>query len=154
MTYFITGLDPSPYAHLIGLSDADLAAAAAARMVADSSPGFPCRVLLDDVAPGEAVLLVNHISHDGGPFHASHAIFVSEGARGPAHYVDQVPPALDRRVLSVRAFDREGMMSDAVLVQPGEADAAFRRMLADPTVDHLDAHNATWGCFVARVERG
>lgn len=154
MTYSITGLAPSSYAHLIGLSDRELAEHGAVRMVADSYPGFPCRVTLDDVAPGEAVLLVNHVSHSGGPYHASHAIFVGEGARKAACFVDVVPPALDRRVLSVRAFDAAGMMVDAALVQPGDADAVFRRMLAEPAVDHLDAHNATRGCFAARVERG
>lgn len=154
MSYSITGLDPSPYAHLNGLPDADLAAQGAIRIVADSYPGFPCRVTLDDVKSGEAVLLVNHVSHQGGPFHASHAIFVSESGGEAARFVDLVPPALDRRALSVRAFDGAGMMVDAALVQPGEADAAFRRMLADLKFDHLDAHNAIRGCFAARVERG
>ena len=154
MTYTIIGLEPSPYFALIGLSDAELAERGVTRMIADATPGYPCRVTLEDAAPGDALLLVNHVSHRGGPYHASHAIFVSEAATEPAHYVDAVPPALDRRILSVRAFDAAGMMSDASLVQPGEADAAFRRMLADPAVDHLDAHNATRGCFAARIERG
>ena len=154
MTYAITGLDPSPFAHLVGLTDNELAAHGAVRMIADAAPGYPCRVTLDDAAPGVALLLVNHVSHDGGPYHASHAIFVSEGVTEVAHYVDRVPPALDRRILSVRSFDAKGMITHAALVQPGEADAAFRRMLADPAVDHLDAHNATRGCFAGRVERG
>lgn len=154
MTYTINGLDPSPYAYLVGLSDAELAVHGAARMTADAYPGFPCRVTLDDAAPGEAVLLVNHVSHDGGPFHASNAIFVGERAEEAAHFVDIVPPALDRRILSVRAFDAAGMMTDAALVQPGEAGDMFKRMLADPAVNHLDAHNATRGCFAARVDRG
>ena len=45
------------------------------------------------------------------------------------------------------------MMTDAALAQPGEADAAIRRLLADHQVDHIDAHNATRGCFAARIER-
>ncbi len=153
MTYCITGLDPSPFASLFGLSNEALAAGGAVRMVADTRPGYPCRVTLDDAELGQALLLVNHVSHDDGPYRASHAIFVAEGVEKAARFVDAVPPALDRRILSVRAFDGSGMMTDAALVQPGEADAAFRRMLADPAVDHLDAHNATRGCFAARVER-
>ena len=153
MTYRISGLDPSPFADLFGLSDTDLATHGAVRMIADASPGFPCRVTLDDAKPGEALLLVNHISQNGGPYHASHAIFVTVGDQQAAHYIDQVPPALDRRILSLRAFDAVGMMTEAALVQAGEGDAAFRRMLANANVDHLDAHNATRGCFAARVER-
>lgn len=123
-------------------------------MTANKRPSFPCRVTLDDAEIGETLLLVNHCSHDGdNPYRATHAIFISEGATGAARYEDQIPPALDRRILSLRAFDADGMMTDAALAQPGEADEAIRRLLADPQVDHIDAHNAIRGCFAARVER-
>ena len=154
MTYRITGLDPSSFTHLIGLGDAELVEHGAVRMTADSRPGFPCRVTLDDAEPGERLLLVNHCSHDGNnPYRATHAIFVSESATRAAVYEDEVPPALERRILSLRAFDRNGMMTDAVLSQPGEADAAIRNLLSIAAVDHVDAHNATRGCFAARIER-
>ena len=154
MTYRISGLDPARFAHLVGLSDTELAVHHAIRMTVDATPGFPCRVTLDDARPGETVLLVNHVSHDGAnPYRASHAIFISEGANAAATYVDEVPPALDRRILSLRGFDAGGMMQAAVLAQPGKADEAVRAMLADPAIDHIDAHNATRGCFTARIER-
>ena len=154
MTYKITGLDPSEFTHLIGLDEEDLAAQGAVRMTADARPGFPCRITLDDAEIGETLLLVNHCSHDGdNPYRATHAIFVNESATEAAIYVDEVPPALDRRVLSLRAFDQAGMMTDAALVQPGESDGAIRRLLASDAVDHVDAHNATRGCFAARIDR-
>ena len=154
MTYRITGLDPACFAHLVGLPDAELAAHNAVRMTVDTSPGFPCRVTLDDARPGETVLLVNHVSHDGAnPYRASHAIFISEIATVAACYIDGIPPALDRRILSLRGFDAGGMMQAAELVQPGGADTAVRDMLADSAIDHIDAHNATRGCFAARIER-
>lgn len=155
MTYRIQGLDPSPFAHLKGRTDQELAAHGAARMIADAPVGFPCRVTLDDARPGQAMLLVNHISHDGNnPYRASHAIFITEDAGGPASFVDEIPPALDRRILSLRAFGADGAMVDAALAQPGEADAVIRRLLDNGAVDHVDAHNAIRGCFAARVERG
>jgi Protein of unknown function (DUF1203) len=154
MAYSISGLDPAPFAHLIGLPDAKLAAFGAVRMIADANPGFPCRVTLDDAALGEALLLINHVSHGGdNPYCASHAIFVGEGAQQAACFRNRIPPALDRRVLSLRGFDSAGMMRDAALVQPGGGDVALRTMLADPVIDHIDAHNAVRGCFAARVER-
>ena len=154
MKYSISGLDPAPFAHLSGLSDLELAAHGAVRMIAEAYPGFPCRVTLDDAAPGEALLLVNHVSHDGNnPYRASHAIFVGERVTKAACFIDQIPPSLDRRILSLRGFDRAGMMRDAVLAQPGGADGAVRVMLSDPLIDHIDAHNATRGCFAARIER-
>lgn len=154
MTYKITGLDPAPFAHLVGLSDEELAAHGAAHMIANGQPSFPCRIQLDDAKAGEALLLVNHVSHDGNnPYRASHAIFVSESAAEAAVYEDQIPPALDRRILSLRAFDGNGMMTDAALAQPGEADPVIRRLLGNAEVDHVDAHNAVRGCFAARIDR-
>jgi hypothetical protein len=154
MTYKITGLEPSQFAHLVGLSDEKLALHGAARMTANGQPSFPCRVQLDDAKAGETLLLVNHVSHEGNnPYRASHAIFVSESAAEAAVYDEEIPPALARRVLSLRAFDKDGMMTDAALAQPGEADAAIRRLFADQKVDHIDAHNAIRGCFAARIER-
>jgi hypothetical protein len=154
MTYRISGLDPSPFQHLVGLSDEELALHGAVRMTANGQPSFPCRIQLDDAQAGEPLLLVNHVSHDGNnPYRASHAIFVSETAAEAASYEDEIPPALDRRILSLRAFDGNGMMVDAALAQPGEADPVIRRMLDNQAVDHVDAHTAIRGCFMARAER-
>jgi hypothetical protein len=154
MTYRITGLDPAPFGELFGLSDDALAQAGAVRMTVTSKPGFPCRVTLEDRQPGETMLLVNHVSHDvANPYRASHAIFVVEQAAEPAEYIDQVPPVFATRVLSLRGFDAEGMMADAVLTQPGEADAGIRALFANPQIAYIHAHNATRGCFAARVER-
>jgi hypothetical protein len=154
MTYKISGLDPAQFAHLIALSEEELARHGATRMIADGRPSFPCRIQLDDAKAGESLLLVNHVSHEGNnPYRASHAIFVSESASEAAIYEDEIPPALARRILSLRAFDANGMMTDAALAQPVEADAAIRLLLANDAVDHIDAHNATRGCFAARIER-
>ena len=154
MTYKISGLEPSQFSHLFGLGDEELAVHGVVRMTADKRPSFPCRVTLDDAEVGETLLLVNHVSHDGdNPYRASHAIFVSETATEAAVYENEIPPALDRRILSLRAFNADGMMADAALAQPGEADATIRKLLADEAVDHIDAHNAIRGCFAARVER-
>ena len=153
MTYRITGLDPAPYRQFFGLSDDDLTKHGIVRMTVDS-PTYPCRVSLTDRAPGETVLLVNHLSHDvANPYRASHAIFVTEADEAPAQFVDQVPPVFEKRVLSLRGFDQDGMMVDARLAQPGEADEAIRTMLENMSVDHIDAHNAVRGCFAARIDR-
>ena len=153
MTYRIKGLEPEPFAALFELDDSELEARGMTRMTVDN-PNFPCRISLRDCDIGDEVILLNHVSHDGrNPYRATHAIFVSKSARQAADYVDTIPPALDRRILSLRAFDANGMMVDAALAQPGEADPAIRRLLENPTAAHIDAHNAIRGCFAARICR-
>jgi hypothetical protein len=154
MTYRITGIDPAPYRHLRNLSDEDLAEQSIVRMIVTEKPSFPCRVSLIDRDIGERVLLLNHVSHDvPNPYRASHAVFIAEGAEQAAEYVDEVPPVFGPRVLSLRGFDAGGMMAEALLVQPGEADAGIRTLFAIPAVETIHAHNATRGCFAAKIER-
>lgn len=151
MTYRIKGLDPAPYKPLFALSDDELGRRGIVRMTVDS-PTFPCRVSLVDRPLGEQVLLVNHVSHDvANPYRASHAIFVADAEA--AEFVDRVPPVFEKRILSLRGFDTHGMMAAAVLTQPGEADAAIRELLANSAVETIHAHNATRGCFSAKIER-
>jgi hypothetical protein len=154
MTYRITGIDPAPYRHLYGLSDEELASRGIVRMTVNEKPSFPCRVSLTDRDLGESVLLLNHVSHDvANPYRASHAIFVTEGAEQAAEFVDRVPPVFEPRVLSLRGFDREGMMEEAILTQPGEADAGIRKLFENPAIETIHAHNAARGCFSAKIER-
>lgn len=154
MNYRITGLSPDPYLPLFALSDAELEAQGARRMVAETKPGAPCRVTLEDADPGETLILINHVSHDvDNPYRASHAIFVREVAREAATYIDEIPPVLQPRVLSLRGFDKDGMMQSAQLAQPGEAEAAIVALFAEPGIAYIHAHNATRGCFAARIDR-
>jgi len=153
MDFRIRGLDPAAFAPLFAMDDAQLAARRAVRTVADSKPGFPCRVTLDDAEPGMPVLLLNyeHLPVDS-PYRASHAIYVSAATR-PFDAVNVVPPALRTRLLSMRAFDRNGMMVDADVGEGAAVEALVERLLERREVDYLHAHFARRGCFAARIER-
>ncbi|HVI99376.1 MAG TPA: DUF1203 domain-containing protein [Sphingomonas sp.] len=155
MSYVITGIDPAPFRPLYGLSDDELAAHGAIRMTVDENPGFPCRITLEDAEPGETVLLLNHehLPVDT-PYRSRHAIFVREGAHAAARYENAVPDQLAIRLLSVRAFDAEGMMRDADVIEGGDLEATIDRFFADPDTAYLHAHNAKRGCFAARIDRG
>ena len=154
MTLRITGLAAEPFAELFSLSDGELEARGARRCVADTRPGFPCRVSLEDAAPGEEVLLVNY-EHQPAPtpYRAAHAIFVRRLARDRYDRSDAVPEALRTRPLSLRAFDASHMMLDADLVAGTELETLARRLFADPRVAYVQAHFARRGCYAARIER-
>ncbi|MDG2534774.1 DUF1203 domain-containing protein [Sphingomonas sp. HITSZ_GF] len=154
MGYVIAGIDPAPFRHLYGLSDAALAAEQVVRMTVTAKPDAPCRVELVDVDPGETVLLVNHEHLPvATPYRSAHAIFVREGAEMPARFDNRVPEPLAIRLLSIRAFDDAGMMTDADVVEGCELEPLIARMFEDPAVAYLHVHNARRGCFAARVDR-
>lgn len=118
MAFRITGLSPEPFRHLFGLADDDLQRLGVKRYVVDTSPGYPDRIEMRDAEPGETVLLLNHVSQPADtPYRASHAIFVREGATQAYDAVDEVPPVMRRRLLSLRTFDAGGMMRDADVVE-------------------------------------
>lgn len=154
MTYRIEGLRPEAYAGLRGLGDAELAARRALRITADSKPGFPCRVTLEDAEPGESLILFHHVSHDvPTPFRSAYAIYVRETATEPARYVDEPPPVFAGRTLGLRGFDSRGMLRGALLAPPGEADSKIRELFERPEIEAIHAHNAAAGCFAAKIVR-
>jgi Protein of unknown function (DUF1203) len=154
MSYRITGLDPALFRHLYGLSDEALAAAAVKRYVADAKPGFPDRVEVRDVEPGERLLLLNYTHQPAEtPYKASHAIFVREGAECAYDRVDEVPEPLRFRPISLRAFNNAGEMVDADLVDGKELEGLIGRFFDNPNVAYLHAHYAKRGCYAARIDR-
>ncbi len=152
MTYRIEGLAPEPFEALFRMSDAELAERHARRAVADG-PDYPCRISLEEAEPGEALVLVNHVSQEAPtPFRASHAIYVRQGVKRGA-CTDEVPPLFKTRMLGLRGFDAEGMMRGALLALPGEADTEIRELFERPEIAEIHAHTAALGCFLARIER-
>lgn len=154
MHFRIQGLDPSPFQPLFSLDTATLAARGIERHVADVSPGYPDRIELRDAEPGESLLLLNY-EHQGAatPYRASHAIFVLESAREKYDRIDAVPPAMRRRLLSLRAFNATHHLVDADVVHGREVEPVLQRLLADARVAYLHAHYAKPGCFAARIDR-
>jgi hypothetical protein len=152
--FAITGLDPAPFMPFYDFSDAELAGLGVVRMAVDAKPGFPCRVSLEDAVPGEHVLLLNYEHLPvASPYRQRHAIFVRDGAIKAARFENEVPEQLAIRTLSVRAYDANGMMTDADLTEGRDLPALIDRFFADPAVAWLHAHNAKRGCFAARIDR-
>jgi hypothetical protein len=58
-----------------------------------------------------------------------------------------------RRQIALRAYDQTGFMLDADIVPGLEVEAAAIRLLVDPAVAFLHAHNPARGCYAARIDR-
>jgi hypothetical protein len=154
MDFQVSGLDYSEFAPLFAMTDAQLAERHVVRRVVDKRPGFPCRVSLQDAMPGETVLLLNYAHLDlASPYRSQHAIYVRENAKRASPARNEIPEVMATRLLSLRAFDRAGMMLEADVVDGRNAVPVIHRMLASSAVELIHAHNAKPGCFAARIDR-
>jgi hypothetical protein len=155
MSFRAFGLKPSQFEPLFALDDAALAARGMRRVTADTKPGYPCRISLEDAEPGERLILLPFEHHDArSPYRASGPIFVREAADVPFDAVDAVPPVLRGRLLSLRAYDDAGIMLDAEVVDGDLVEDAIARLFADAAVGYIHVHNAKRGCYACRIERG
>jgi hypothetical protein len=123
MDFRITGLPAAPFLPFYAMTDAELLARGARRVVAaaaDAPLMQPCRVSLRDSALGEVSILLHHEHHAAptSPYHAGGPIYVRQAATETASFVNHVPEQQRIRLLSVRAYDADGMMVDAE-VAPG-----------------------------------
>jgi hypothetical protein len=150
----LVGIDPLQFEHLFALGDPQLQQHAAQRCIADASPGYPCRVSLEDAAIGEELLLLPYLHQPAeSPYRASGPVFVRRGARQARLPAGVVPSYVTSRLMSVRAYDASHMIVAASVcdgVNAGdEISAHFRR----PEVAYIHLHNAARGCFSCQVVR-
>ncbi len=154
MSFQVSGLSVAPFARFFGLPDEELAKHQIVRHTADQSSGFPCRVSLREAQVGETLLLLNHEHLDvASPYRSRYAIYVREFAEEARVAINEVPEVLRRRLLSLRAFDNNGMLLDADVIDGREVEPLIERMLGNERVDYIHVHNAKPGCFAARVDR-
>lgn len=150
-------LEPLPieeFSPLFKLSDAELHARSAKWLVANAKPGYPCRVTLADAEVGERVLATPFVHHDvQSPYRASGPVFVRETAQTAHLAVGEIPIMFHRRLLSLRAYDSEGMMIAAKVVRGTELEQAIVEHFETREVEYQHIHNASVGCFDCAVRR-
>lgn len=154
MSFRITGLASEPFLHLYGQSDAALAKLNVLRYRADTCPGFPDRVEMREAKPGETLLLLNHTCQPANtPYQACHAVFILEGATETFDAENEVPEVMKTRLLSLRGFDKAGMMQEGEVVKGSDLEPMIAQIFDNPTVDYIHAHNAGRGCYSGRIDR-
>jgi hypothetical protein len=154
MSFQISALGHEQFAPLFRLQNDELAHHFAVRRTATTKPGFPCRVSLADADIGDRLILVNYSHQDAAsPYRASHAIFVREGVEQARPAVDEVPEPFRFRMLSLRAFDNDGMIVTADLCDGKQLESVLETQLALRTVAYVHIHYAKFGCYAARADR-
>src|SRR3546814_6401388 len=139
----IKGLPREACTKYVAMKPAELAEAGARRVIADAGRGFPCRITLEDARKGESLILLHYVSHDVvNPYRTAYAIYVRETAEEPEPWIDCLPPVFAGRPLSLRGFDGEGMLRDAKLAAPGEAEEEIRALFENPQIACIPAHRS------------
>jgi len=155
-SFRLSGIDHAPFEPLFALTDAELAerGSLAVRQVADADFGFPCRVSLEDATPGEELLLLpfEHLPVRS-PYRASGPIYVRRQAKRKVLGVGEMPPYITRRLISVRAYDADDMMTEAAVCDGPKVAEEITRLFANERVAYIHLHNAKPGCFACRVDR-
>jgi hypothetical protein len=154
MSFIVTGLPVETFQPLFGLSDAALAAHGAVRRTAVAGERFPCRITLEDAAPGETLLLLNFEHQSAAtPYRSNYAIYVNEAAAQTRRLEGELPPVLRGKRIALRGFDAEGMLLEAELSLNDDVAQIVGRQFENPDVAYIHAHNAGAGCFAARIDR-
>ena len=150
----IKALDDQAFSMLFHLDAAALAEMGIVRQIVDSKPGFPCRVSLQDAEVGDEVLLLpyaHHVSHS--PYQASGPIYVRKGVPTAHLKPNEIPKMLEHRLLSVRGYNRTGMMLEATVVKGQQLRTSIFQLFERPEIVYAHIHNARPGCYNCLVER-
>ncbi len=136
-------------------SDNELNRLNAKWLIANESPGFPCRVSLVDAQIGERVLVCHfeHLRSDNA-YSASGPIFVREKAVTAELEVNQIPSVLHDRLLSLRVYSVVDKMIDASVIEGKDLRSAIQKQLNNSAVEYMHIHNAAPGCYSCSVYRG
>jgi hypothetical protein len=153
-SFQLVGLSPESFAPLFDLSDAELSRIDARRVVADSKPGFPCRVSLEDAEVGEELLLLPFAHQPAAsPYRSSGPIFVRKAAKQAVVEPGVIPDYVRSRLMSVRVYDAAHQMIDAAVCPGSEAARILDSMFSRAEAAYIHLHNANRGCFSCAVRR-
>ena len=153
-SFQLVGLDPTPFIPLFDLPDRQLAERSARRCTADASPGYPCRVSLEDAQPGDELLLLPYLHQPAAsPYRASGPIYVRRGAVQRRLPAGVVPGSVSSRLISYRAYDADHMIVDASVGEGIDAASEITRLFSRDDVAYLHLHNARRGCYSCQAVR-
>jgi late competence protein required for DNA uptake (superfamily II DNA/RNA helicase) len=150
----IKALPYNIFTHLFSASEAELKDIGAIKMIVDEFPGFPCRVSLQDATIGEDVILLPYQHHKtDSPYQATGPIFIRKNAIDVALAINEIPTMLLHRLLSLRCYNKDGIMINATVVEGKIVSETLQELFTKKEIAYVHVHNAKPGCFNCVVER-
>jgi hypothetical protein len=153
-SFQVVGIDYEQFQPLFSLTDKQLQEHGAKRCYASESPGYPCRVSLEDASVGDELILLpfqHQPAHS--PYRASGPIFVRRGSQQSRWPVGELPGYVTSGLMSVRAYDAAHMMVAASVCEGKATASEIEACFARDDVAYIHLHNAKQGCFSALVIR-
>lgn len=123
--------------------------------IVDEPKRFPCRRCLEDGLLGEKMLLIPPYDPfpAASPYTGPGPIFVHRKDCMRYQCDGSVPDQQHRRLISVRAYDANQMMTGYAVVEGKDLAERAGSFFADAKVDHLHVHYGSPGCFAMRVDK-
>ena len=117
---------------------------------------YPCRHCLLEASARSGMLLFSYQTPKPRSVYGQPtAIFMCARACNRFEASDTIPDIVRNRMVSLRTFDRNGMMIYHAneIVDGGDYDAAVRRIFSRDGVAFINAHTAKAGCMLCHIER-
>jgi hypothetical protein len=126
----IEALPAEEFIAISKLSDEALTNIGAKRMTVDKFGKFPCRVSLEDAQVGEDVILLCYEHHKtSSPYRASGPVFIRPHTASAMLASNEIPQFLAHRYLSLRAYNKEGIMKEAFTTDGKELHIVLTKSL-------------------------
>lgn len=153
-SFQLVGIDHEPFQSLFALSDEQLSKISAKRCTATESPGYPCRISLEDAQLGEELLLLPYLHQPASsPYRSSGPIYVRQGVQQRRLPVNYIPSYVSTRLMSVRAYNAAHMIVDASVCEGTATANEIAQKFNRDDVAYIHLHNAKRGCFSCTVIR-
>lgn len=150
----IKPLNHEEFLGFFDLTNQELEKIDAIKMRVDKFPGFPCRISLEDAEIGEEVILLPYKHHKtNSPYQSSGPIFIRKRANTPIFENNEIPTIFNHRLLSLRSYDENGMMKQAIVIEGSSLKEEIIRTFENEKIDYIHIHNAKPGCFACLVQR-
>jgi Protein of unknown function (DUF1203) len=116
---------------------------------------YPCRHCLREASGRTGMLLFSYQTPKPRSVYGQPtAIFLCANPCDRFDGPDSIPDIVRNRLVSLRAFRRDGMMIyDANEIVDGDYDGAVRKIFARDEVAFINAHTAKAGCMLCHIER-
>jgi hypothetical protein len=150
----IKSLAETEFYEIFRMDNVALEKIGALRMTANKPGKYPCRVTLEDTMMGEEVILLNYQYHKTtSPYRATGPLFIKVNSIASIPAVNEIPTFLNHRYLSLRAYDKDGIMKEALTSEGKDLRTAMTKMFNNSDNSYIHIHNARHGCYLCVAER-